>query len=219
MSDQSDEDDGAGVLPKRPKTQAKQKTSPFLGACAAGEHLDHVISFYEEDDSLPMTIFLLDKLPPDRMPDRLPDGSNIVPAWAEKPLGCQGNDDLTRFMLQTVIEEKCYDTSIGQITAVCARLLSLKKSARVIVVDNGDGDVARLVVHSAIKSLELEAPEEKELVSLLKSSMKNTRFDTGSPPKRKDLNKLVSKIKEARSSVNIRAAVRSFVEENISRLM
>ena len=88
-----------------------------------------------------------------------------------------------------------------------------------MVVDNGDGDVARLVAHSAIKLLELEAPEEKELVSLLKSSMKNTRFDTGSAPKRKDLNKLMRKIKEAKTSINIRATARNFIEENISRLM
>lgn len=218
MSDQSDDDEGANVLPKRQKTQANNKTSPFLGACAAGDHFEHVRAFLD-DDLLPLTIFMLDKLPLDRMPDHLPDGSNIVPAWGNKPLGCQSNDDPTRYMMESVFEEKCYDTSIGQVTAICARLLSLKKSARVVVVDNGDGDVARLVAHSAIKLLELEAPDEKDLVSLLKSSMKNTRYDTGSPPKRKELNKLVGKIKEARSSVNIRASVREFVEENISRLV
>ena len=219
MSDQSDDDEGAGVLPKRQKTQANKKTSPFLGACAAGEHCERVMSFLEDYNLGPPTIVMLDKLSLDKMPDRLPDGSNIVPAWGNEPFGYQNNDDLTRYMLESLFAEHCYDTSIGQVTATCARLLSLKKGAVVVVVDNGDGDVARLVAHSAIKLLELEAPDEKDLVSLLKSSMKNTRFDTGSPPKRKELNKLVGKIKEARSSVNIRASVREFVEENISRLV
>ena len=217
MSDQSDDDEDANVLPKRQKTQANSETPPFFGACA-GEEFVHFMA-YLDNDLLPMTIVMLDKLPVDRMPDFFPDGSIIVPAWGDKPLGCQSNDDPTRRMLESVFEEKCYDTSIGQVTAVCSRLLSLKKSARVMVVDNGDGDVARLVAHSAIKLLELEAPEEKELVSLLKSSMKNTRFDTGSAPKRKDLNKLMRKIKEAKTSINIRATARNFIEENISRLM
>lgn len=94
----------------------------------------------------------------------------------------------------------------------------------VIVVDGGDGDVARLVAHAAVKKAERRLsegtmhPSGRVFLEELKREMRADSLGYAQQPMRPRLRELLHRTKRAGSGTAERTAVREFIEKYISEL-
>lgn len=94
----------------------------------------------------------------------------------------------------------------------------------VIVVDGGDGDVARLVAHAAVKKAERRLsegtmhPSGRIFLEELKREMRADNLGYAQQPTRPRLRELLHRTKRAGSATAERSAVRKFLAKHISEL-
>lgn len=94
----------------------------------------------------------------------------------------------------------------------------------VIVVDGGDGDVARLVAHAAVKKAERRLsegtmhPSGRIFLEELKREMRADSLGYAQQPTRPRLRELLHRAKRAGSATAERSAVREFLTKHISEL-